>query len=103
MVGGKSPPSLEWWAVRMSVRLTGQILRIAGLLIEMIGILTFGLRTRADVPLPSLLRQLSTDSLWILIGVGFATWLLGSILTYWPRPKARAENSSPKDDDALKL
>jgi hypothetical protein len=82
----------------MSIRLTGQILRIAGLLIEIIGILAYGLRARADVPLPSLLRQLSTDSLWILIGVGFATWLLGTILANWPRPKLRAGKPGPKDD-----
>ena len=83
----------------MSIRLTGQVLRIAGLLMEMIGILAFGLRTRADVPLPSFVRQLSTDSLWILIGIGFATWLVGSILTYWPRPKPRAGKPMARDDD----
>ena len=66
---------------------------------EMIGILAFGLRTRADVPLPSFVRQLSTDSLWILIGIGFATWLVGSILTYWPRPKPLAGKLTARDDD----
>jgi hypothetical protein len=82
----------------MSIRLTGQILRIAGLLIEMLGILAYGLRTRADVPFPSWIRQLPADSLWILIGIGFATWLLGTILAYWPRPKPRTGKPSPKDD-----
>jgi hypothetical protein len=82
----------------MSIRLTGQILRITGLLIEMLGILAYGLRTRADVPLPSLIRQLPSDSLWILIGIGFATWLLGTILAYWPRPKPRAGKPTPRDD-----
>ena len=82
----------------MSIRFTGQILRIAGLLIEMLGILAYGLRTRADVPLPSLIRQMSIDTIWILIGIGFATWLLGTILAHWPRPKLRAAKPSPKDD-----
>ncbi len=80
----------------MSIRLTGQILRIAGLLIEMLGILAYGLRTRADVPLPSLIRQMSIDTIWILIGVGFATWLLGTILAHWPRPKLRVCEAEPE-------
>ena len=82
----------------MSIRLTGQILRIAGLLIEMLAILAFGLRTRADVPLPSWVRQLPADSLWIVIGIGFATWLIGSILAYWPRPKVKAGKPTTKDE-----
>jgi hypothetical protein len=97
-VGGKSPPFLERRALRMSIRLSGQIFRIAGLLVEMLGVMAFGLRTRADVPLPSLIRDLSTNSLWILIGIGFTTWLLGTILAYWPRPKARAETRRQKDN-----
>jgi hypothetical protein len=87
----------------MNIRLTGQILRIAGLLIEMIGILAFGLWTRADVPLPSLIRQLPSESLWVLIGIGFATWLLGSILAYWPRTKPRTAKPSRKYDDSLNI
>jgi hypothetical protein len=82
----------------MSIRPAGQILRIAGLLIEMLGIVAFGLRTRADVPMPSFVRGLSSDTLWIMVGIGFAIWLLGSVMAYWPSPKAGTEKRSPRDD-----
>jgi hypothetical protein len=78
-------------------RFTGQILRIVGLLIEMLGILAAALRTRrdqADGPLPEFI---STRLIWTVVGVGFVIWLIGSILTYWPR--SHRKRRDPDRDD----
>jgi hypothetical protein len=78
-------------------RLTGQILRMLGLLIEALGILALVLWTSTDeagVPLPG---SFSRSQVWIVIGSGFVIWLCGSIVTYWPR-SVRKVRSFPHDD-----
>ena len=84
-------------------RFTGQIVRTLGLLIEMLGILALVFRTRTDqagVPLPG---SFSTRLVWTVVGVGFVIWLVGTVMTYWPRP-TRAERPASMDDDGkLKL
>ena len=66
-------------------RIQGQILRTVGLFIEMLGILALGLRTKNGgllIPLP---WSLSKPQAWAVFSVGFAIWLFGSIVAYWPR------------------
>lgn len=64
---------------------TGQIVRTLGLLIEMLGILALVFRTRTDqggVPLPG---SLPIGLVWAVVGVGFLTWLIGTVMIYWTR------------------
>ncbi len=68
-------------------RTTGQILRMLGLLIEMVGILALLVWNRTDgagVPLPG---SLSARQVWTVVITGFVIWLVGSILFYWSRPR----------------
>jgi hypothetical protein len=64
-------------------RSTGQIVRLIGLAIEVAGLFAQVLRTRTDqtgAPLPG---QFSSRQVWIVVGVGFVIWMIGTILTYW--------------------
>jgi hypothetical protein len=69
----------------MTRRFAGQILRIVGLLIEMFGIMSLGLRSRGDEAGGPLGGLFSMRGVWILVAIGFAIWLVGSVLTYWPQ------------------
>ena len=83
-------------------RSTGQILRLIGLAIEVAGLLAQVLWTRTDqtgAPLPG---QYSTRQVWIVVGVGFVIWMIGTILTYWPQPASR-RRSSTEEVRELKL
>ena len=75
-------------------RSTGQILRLSGLAIEVAGLLAQVLWTRTDptgAPLPG---QFSSRQVWITVGVGFVIWMIGTILTYWPKPGQRRRSSN---------
>ena len=59
---------------------TGQIVRTLGLLIEMLGILALVFRTRTDqagAPLPG---SFPVRLVWIVVGVGFVLWLVGTVM-----------------------
>jgi hypothetical protein len=81
-------------------RSIGQILRLIGLAIEVGGISAQILWTKTDpagTPLPG---QFSARQVWIVVGVGFVVWMIGTILTYWPRP---AVTSRPAGDNSGQL
>ena len=66
---------------------SGQILRLGGLVIELLGVLAvmtgspdFG---AARLPIPG---GTTVAPAWILVVVGFVTWLLGTFLVYGSRP-----------------
>ena len=83
-------------------RSTGQIVRLIGLAIEVAGILAQALRTRNDqtgAPLPG---HFSSRQVWIVVGVGFVIWMIGTILTYWPQPASK-RRSSTEEVRELKL
>jgi hypothetical protein len=75
-------------------RFTGQIVRTAGIFIEMLGILALVFRSSTDEagnPLPG---SFSRTQVWAVIGCGFVVWLFGSIVTYWPRkPRGKGSES----------
>ncbi len=76
----------------------GQILRMLGLLIEMLGILglaQFWRTGEGQTPFPAFL---SLRLAWIVVGVGFAIWLFGSILIYWPRSRRSASNPEREEE-----
>lgn len=86
---------------RMSRRI-GQIVRLIGLAIEVSGLLATVFRTSADqtgAPLPG---HYSSRQVWIVVGVGFVIWMIGTILTYWPQNAPR-RRSSNRDVGDLKL
>jgi hypothetical protein len=69
-------------------KVTGQILRLVGLLIEMLGVM--GVVTgRGDIE--SLRLQLSNGTLvspaWIAVVLGFVIWLVGTILLFGSKQK----------------
>jgi uncharacterized membrane protein len=84
----------------MNRRFAGQILRIVGLLIEMLGILAVALSSRKDDGGPASPAGLSTRQIWIVVGAGFAIWLVGSFLTYWPG-RASADRKTASEDKKL--
>jgi hypothetical protein len=64
---------------------TGQIVRTLGLFIEMLGILALVFHSRTDqagVPPPG---SVSMILIWTVVGVGFLTWLVGTVMIYWTR------------------
>ncbi len=87
----------------MNRRLTGQILRMLGLLIEMLGILALALWTRTDAAGAPLPGSFSARQVWIAVGVGFVVWLTGSLLLYWPEPARPKRPTSTPDQDELQL
>ncbi len=83
-------------------RLTGQIIRLVGLALEVLGLLAQALRTQTDEigdPLPG---HFSAHQVWTVVGVGFVLWMIGSILIYWPRPSL-VRRSTPGDTEELRL
>ncbi len=83
-------------------RATGQIVRLIGLAFEVAGLLAQVLWTRTDqtgAPLPG---QFSSRQVWIVVGCGFVIWMIGTVLTYWPRVGQR-KRSSNENIEELKL
>jgi hypothetical protein len=84
-------------------RFTGQILRILGLLIEMLGILALVFRTGTDeagVPLPG---SFPPRLVWGAVAFGFVIWLVGTILNYWARSAPGSQPSHRNSDLDLNL
>jgi hypothetical protein len=79
----------------------GQIIRLAGLLIEMFGIWRVmsetGEKGQASVELA---HDIVISLPWIAVGLGFVVWLTGTILAYTARPRRK---SLPKDERELAL
>jgi hypothetical protein len=87
------------------MRFTGQILRVVGLLIEMIGILAYAMWNRRDgggVP-ARVSDSLTARQIWTVVGVGFVIWLIGNIVTYWPQSSHTGPKSSREHDGNPKL
>jgi uncharacterized membrane protein len=83
----------------------GQIIRLVGLLIEMLGILAVALESRnggAEARLPGGF-SLSPRLIWAVVAVGFVIWLSGSILTYWPQPPKKNPHPPARDRENLGL
>jgi hypothetical protein len=78
---------------------TGQIIRISGLLIEMLGIWGVyngtGNKDQAVLQLPG---GTVVSPAWIAVGLGFVLWLTGTILVYGGR---RTRKSLEKDQREL--
>jgi hypothetical protein len=70
---------------------TGQIIRISGLLIEMLGI--WGVYNGAgnkDQPVLQLPGGTAVSPAWIAVGLGFVLWLTGTIFVYGGRPRRKS-------------
>ncbi len=84
-------------------RTIGQIVRLIGLAIEVVGLLAQVLRTRTDqagIPLPG---HFSSHQVWIVVGVGFAFWTVGTILIYLPQFGSAKEGTSGDQVGRLRL
>ena len=84
----------------MNKRFTGQILRIVGLAIEMLGILAAALSGRQGDGGPASAAGLSFRQICVVVGAGFVLWLVGTLLTYWPGdgPRGRKTTRHGKND-----
>jgi hypothetical protein len=75
--------------------LTGHILRMVGLLIEMLGV--WGVysggdaKTMAHIPLPG---GKTMPLAWLGVGLGFVVWLLGTAMVY----SSRRRRPAPRRD-----
>jgi hypothetical protein len=84
----------------MSKSLTGQLLRLGGLIIEMLGVWAV-FQGNGDKNPPSL-RIPGTAPLplaWLGVGVGFVLWLAGTALVYAARPSRKVRSSGTGDTD----
>ena len=78
-------------------------MRTLGLLIEMLGILALVFRTRTDqagAPLPG---SFPVRLVWIVVGVGFVLWLVGTVMTYWTRQTRTWRDDGLVGDQKLNL
>jgi hypothetical protein len=80
-------------------RTTGQIVRLIGLALEVAGILAQALRTRTDQTGAPLSGHFPVLYVWIVVGVGFVLWMIGTTLIYWPRNRTRRQSSARKLGD----
>ena len=78
-------------------------MRLIGLAIEVVGLLAQVLGTKTDqagIPLPG---HFSSHQVWIVVGVGFAFWTVGTILIYLPQFGAAKEETSSNQVGRLHL
>jgi hypothetical protein len=80
----------------------GHLIRILGLVIEMLGVWgvvnSTGAKNSARLQLPG---GSEIPSAWLAVGIGFVLWFAGTSLVYfaWPSRKSRAsEFSEPSGD-----
>jgi hypothetical protein len=74
------------------MRMTGQLLRMAGLLIEMIGLVGVVLERGGDQGLRVRIPGGSTISAsWLAVAIGFVVWLVATILLAATRPPGKGK------------
>jgi hypothetical protein len=72
-------------------RLVGQLLRLGGLLVEMLGVLAVMKGGEGIFATKLQLPGLEPVPLaWIGIALGFVLWLIGTVLVYWSKPSRQA-------------
>jgi hypothetical protein len=82
------------------ISVTGHILRMVGLLIEMLGV--WGVYTASDgqpttqIPLPN---GKTVPLAWLWVGLGFVVWLTGTALVYTSRRRRRAPERDAQQID----
>lgn len=81
----------------MPPRYAGQILRIVGLLIEMFGLAAFAMSPQgADRGW----LGLNANQIWLIVIVGFAVWLTGTIMIQAAAPGRWTKKGSNERRDA---
>ncbi len=80
-------------------RLLGQLMRLGGLLVEMLGVL-FVMKGNegifaTKVHLPNI-EPIPVG--WVGVALGFVLWLIGTVLVYWPRPSQRKASATEIDE-----
>ncbi len=79
-------------------RNTGHIVRIIGLMTEMLGIWgVYGSNRVLSQPLFTLTDGTVITRSWAAVGVGFVLWLTGTILVYTTRPKRKRRPDSDEE------
>jgi hypothetical protein len=85
-------------------RTIGHLVRITGLVIELVGI--WALYAGRDDKAPTLVwlpGGRAVPAAWLAVGLGFILWLSGRILLSISREGRRARKSEPESDDAQRL
>lgn len=73
----------------------GQVLRILGLLMEMFGLSSLALSSRNG----GHWLGLTTDQVWAVVVVGFAFWLIGTVLNFNEAVRRRREAARGDRDE----
>lgn len=87
----------------MNHRFAGQVLRLIGLAIEMLGILAGVLSSRQDTNESTAGFVPTFRMICFVVGTGFVLWLAGTILTYWPGRVSPGQNAARKGSGDLEL
>ncbi len=77
---------------------TGHIIRISGLLIEMLGIWgVFHTTAGQDEMRLELSGGTAVPFAWLAVGLGFVLWLTGTLLVYAPRSRQKLDQSEQRE------
>ena len=82
-------------------RTIGHVTRIAGLLIEMIGVwAVYTGRDDKHQTLISLPDGSALSAAWVAVGLGFVLWVIGTIVVYTSRSRRNVREKDAPDRDA---
>jgi hypothetical protein len=81
-------------------RLIGHLIRITGLLIELVGVwAVYAGRDDKAPTLVSLPGGRAVPAAWLAVGLGFALWLAGTIIVSMSRARRRAFKAEEENRD----
>jgi hypothetical protein len=82
-------------------KLIGHLIRMTGLLIEMVGV--WGVYTGRDDKHPTLISLPGGNTLpvpWVAVGLGFVLWFIGTLIVYMSRARRNTDKKGQRERDA---
>ena len=80
--------------------ITGHLIRLTGLLVEMIGV--WAVFTARDDQHPTLISLPSGHTVlaaWVAVGLGFILWFTGTVIVYMSRTQQKSRGKDPEERD----
>jgi hypothetical protein len=71
---------------------------LLGLAIEVAGIAAQLFRTRTDQTGAVLPGHFPASYIWLVVGLGFVLWLIGTTMMYWPRNNTSTQSNAKISD-----